>query len=313
MPDTIERRLQAAADATDTIVAGWSDAVDLPSARAGRHTRTIRGRLVYPALCAAAVAAVIAAVLALPSTSPAQHGAAAGIGTPASPASTAPVAPPAPPASSPRTTVVPPPSDPPARARHVLTRALVGLRDVTTRWATDGSYDIGARYWQGGAFVATVGLSVIREAHPSVGNPCVLAKGAVAGHQGAPAPDDVCTALRQPDGTVVWVWKQGHSAYRPWTTARTKDWNIVQVRGDGTVVSLDVTSLIGTGNSGQPIYASTPFDIPESTLVRIVTDPQVTMGGPCTHDCTQLSGAPGTFAPPAAPGPTPRTAPTPHS
>lgn len=221
-------------------------------------------------------------VVVLAGPSPAQHRAPAGIRTPSS-----------------STPVAPRPADPPTRARQVLTRALVGLRDVRTSWFANASYEIDAAYWQRGAHTANVDLSVRHEPQPSSGNPCVLATGQVAGHQGAPAPDDVCTAQPQSDGTVVWTWRMGHSAYRPWTTTHTQDWQISQVRGDGTVIVLEVSNTIGMQNSGLPMYASTPFDIPASTLVQIVTASRLRLDGPCTHHCaTQL---PGPFGPPTPP------------
>jgi hypothetical protein len=183
----------------------------------------------------------------------------------------------------------------------VLARSLVGLREITPIWYDTGWYVIDAADWQHGVHVASVEVTVYWSAHPYRGNPCVLQNGMVAGRQGAPTPDDVCAARPDPHGTV-WIWKMGHSAERPWTTAHTKDWIVSQARADGTVVTVEATSQIGSHPSGRPIYASTPFNIPVDTLVQIATDSQVGMDGPCTHDCTA-------FTPPVGPHEGTHTAP----
>lgn len=276
MTTETERRLQAAARATDAVVAGWAEpgAVPLPAARTAR---TRWRRVLYPVLSAAAVAAVvIAAVLTT----------GGGSGSGPAPAARSTSTP-----SAATSTVAPPTTDAPTRATAELQRHIAGLRQLSPTWMTDGSFWITAEYWTAGRHLADVNLEVGHAVHASAGNPCVLAKGETPGHQGAPAPDDRCTLLPQADGAPVWLRRMGHSAYRPWTTARTKDWLLSQVRDDGTVVTLDVTSMIGNRPSGDPIYASVPFRIALSQLVAVVTSADVAWGGPCTRHCV-LPGPP---------------------
>jgi hypothetical protein len=131
---------------------------------------------------------------------------------------------------------------------------------------------VSGNYGKDGKHLAGVSLTAYANAGTDVGgNPCTLRPGQVAGHQGAPAPDDVCTSVARPDGTTVWFWRMGHSASRPWTTADTEEVQVIYRRADGVAVNLSISNLLADSR-----YQTPKFVIPDDQMLAVVTAPEVT-------------------------------------
>jgi hypothetical protein len=127
-------------------------------------------------------------------------------------------------------------------------------------------------YAPGGQQIANITL----EAHPNrsePGSPCAPRAVGAPGRQGAAAPEDVCTSAPQPDGTMVWIRRDGFSASRPWTTADTRNVQAFHFRSDGR------TALLRLDNVKQPdppIYYTPAFEVTDAQLIAVVTAPEVT-------------------------------------
>ncbi len=328
----VERRLAAAADATDHLVAGWE-----PSGknvvRAGFGEHGTRRPVAYPLLSAAAVAAVVVAVVAV-----AADGSGDGIHTAGHASTTG-----SPSTSAPASSTRIPRPDSGAAAETaglVLTTQLDGGQAAVKYHVSltsslndpSGSYEIQAFYGAkvvrqgdpGSSAKGSVDLSVTRGAASEDRDPCVLQPGERAGRQGAPARDDSCTSVPRADGTRVWVHREGHSADRPWTTKDTKVATVSQLRADGTLVELTISNQVPEyllGASAAPHWTTPAWAYPDDVLIGVVTSPQIVRGATCSKHCipSRTSGTPGpgtaspsgTGTPP--PGPSGSEIPTPRA
>jgi hypothetical protein len=126
-------------------------------------------------------------------------------------------------------------------------------------------------YAPGGQQVA----NIVLETYPNrsePGDPCAPRAIGAPGRQGAAAPEDVCTSVPQPDGTMVWIRRDGFSATRPWTTADTRNVQAFHFRSDGRTVNLRLDNMI---NPDPPTYYTPAFEVTDAQLVAVVTAPEV--------------------------------------
>ena len=158
--------------------------------------------------------------------------------------------------------------------KGVIPGADVSLNPLTGSGGTATLWEVAGGYFKNGKKVAVLSLTAHAEAGPDeVGDPCKLRPGDTAGRQGAPAPDDRCTPIAQPDGTKVWIWRMGKSPARPWTTSDTRQWEVRYHRADGVMVFLSITNTVD-GKDG-PAYLKPKFSLTDAQLLAVVTAPEV--------------------------------------
>ncbi len=106
-------------------------------------------------------------------------------------------------------------------------------------------------------------------------NPCTLPPGSPPSRQGAPGPASQCKKYTLSNGSTVWVWRVPSGDVG--ITLSTKDWQVTNLRSDGTWVVVNVDKQKPTGRPGAATGndTSSNWTISESALVEIAGSPVV--------------------------------------
>jgi hypothetical protein len=165
---------------------------------------------------------------------------------------------------------------------ELVQRTIPGSRvtlQPPTRRSDGKATVVNGTYQVGGRTVARITITAAAQrpvaiTYERATNPCTLPPGSPPSRQGAPGPASQCKKYTLSNGSTVWVWRVPSGDVG--IALSTKDWQVTNLRSDGTWVVVNVDKQKPTNRPGAaPADDASNWTLSESALVEIASSPVV--------------------------------------